>query len=149
MGDAPGAWSSPPASAGPMNIRATVFAVAIVEDDPSVREGLRSLLTSAGYSVLAFDSATAFLAEREAHAIGCLVVDAQMPVLSGLSLQKRLLAMKVSLPIIFVTARADDVREQALEQGAIAVLGKPFAADELLNAIQAAIGGALGQRPPP
>lgn len=132
-----------------MNSRATAFAVAIVEDDPSVREGLRSLITSAGYAVLAFESATDFLSEREGHAISCLVVDAQMPRLSGLSLQKRLLDMNVSMPIIFVTARADDVREQALAQGAIAVLGKPFAADELLGAIHSAIGGAVGQQPPP
>jgi FixJ family two-component response regulator len=132
-----------------MNIQATVFAVAIVEDDPSVREGLRSLITSAGYSVVPFESATDFLARRDAHAISCLVVDAQMPGLSGLSLQKRLLDMHVSLPIIFVTARADAVREQALERGAIAVLGKPFAADELLAAIQAAIGAAVGRSPTP
>lgn len=132
-----------------MSIQAAVFAVAIVEDDPSVREGLRSLLTSAGYSVLEFESATTFLAEREAHSISCLLVDAQMPVLSGLSLQKHLLDMNVSIPIIFVTGRADDVRELALEQGAIAVLGKPFAADELLDAVQSAIGGAPGRQPPP
>jgi CheY-like chemotaxis protein len=55
--------------------------------------------------------------------------------------------MNVSLPIIFVTARADAVREQALERGAIAVLGKPFAADELLGAIQAAMVAA-GQATP-
>jgi FixJ family two-component response regulator len=131
-----------------MNIQAPVFAVAIVEDDPSVREALRSLLTSAGYAVLAFESATAFLAEHEAHAISCLLVDAQMPVLSGLSLQKRLLDMNVSIPIIFVTGRADEVRELALERGAIAVLAKPFAADELLDAIQSAIRGTRGQQPP-
>lgn len=132
-----------------MNSRATASTVAIVEDDPSVREGLRSLITSAGYSVLAFESATAFLAEHDAHAISCLVVDAQMPLLSGLSLQKRLLDMNVSVPIIFVTARADEVREQALERGAIAVLGKPFAADELLGAIHSAIGAGVGRQPPP
>jgi FixJ family two-component response regulator len=113
-----------------------------VEDDASVRESLRSLLASAGYSVLLFESATAFLAEREAHDISCLIVDAQMPVVSGLSLQGRLLAMNVSTPIIFVTGRASAVREKALERGAVAVLGKPFAADELLEAVQSAIGGA-------
>lgn len=131
-----------------MNTQA-VFAIAIVEDDPSVRESLRSLLTSAGYAVRVFESATDFLAERAAHALSCLVVDAQMPSLSGLALQKRLLDMNVSLPTIFVTARADDVRDQALAQGAVAVLGKPFAADELLGAIQSAIAGAPAQRPSP
>lgn len=126
-----------------MSKQATV--IAVVEDDASVRESLRSLLASAGYSVLSFESATAFLAEREAHSISCLIVDAQMPVVSGLSLQSRLLAMNVTTPIIFVTGRANAVREKALERGAVAVLGKPFAADELLGAVQSALEGAPGE----
>lgn len=132
-----------------MTTQPAVFSVAIVEDDPSVREGLRTLITSAGYSVLVFESAADFLAAREAHKISCLVVDAQMPVLSGLALQSRLIDMNVSIPTIFVTARAQDVREQALERGAIAVLGKPFAADELLSIIQSVLAGAPRQPPPP
>lgn len=129
--------------AGPMSKQATL--IAIVEDDASVRDALRSLLASAGYSVLSFESATAFLAEREAHVIACLIIDAQMPGVSGLLLQSRLLAMNVTTPIIFVTGRANAVREKALERGAVAVLGKPFAADELLEAVQSAIGGAPGR----
>lgn len=125
-----------------------MFAVAIVEDDPSVREGLRSLLSSAGYAVVVFESATAFLAGRGAQPLSCLVVDAQMPGLGGLSLQRRLRQANVSVPIIFVTGHADEVRAEALEQGAVAVLGKPFSADELLDAIRSAVAGA-GKTPAP
>ena len=105
-----------------------------MDDDESVRNSINSLLRSAGYRTLMFESAEAFLESQRIGEPDGLVLDVTMPGLSGLELQRRLREMNCPVPIVFVTAHADDdVRRVALEQGAIAFFGKPFSDEALLG----------------
>jgi FixJ family two-component response regulator len=115
--------------------------IGIVDDDESVRESISSLVRSAGYRTAVFASAEEFLAaDQRAEMAVCLVLDVRMPGLSGLELQRCLADEERSIPIIFVTAHADEqLRVRALKQGAIAFLGKPFSGDVLLDAIRSAL----------
>jgi FixJ family two-component response regulator len=109
--------------------------VAVVDDDPSVRDGLRSLLASAGYIPRVFGSGRDFLGSPARSEVACLVLDAEMRGLSGLGLQRQLSELKVLVPIIFVTAAAAEVRARALAAGAFAVVGKPCNGELLLRLI--------------
>ena len=116
------------------------FLIGVVDDDESVREGVSSLLRSAGYRCALFPSAEAFLDSADLPNTSCAVLDIRMPGLSGLELQVRLRQMNRMIPIIVVTAHTDDaVRARALEQGAVAFLPKPFSEEALLGAIQASL----------
>ena len=127
----PGAWREP---------APTVSLIGVVDDDESVRDALSSLIRSAGYRCIVFPSAEAFLDSPDMYNTDCTVLDNRMPGLSGLELQLRLREMNYPVPIIFVTAHADDlVRTQALQQGAVAFLNKPCSEDALLGAIRSAI----------
>ena len=82
--------------------------VFVVDDDPSIRESLRLLLSSAGYGVKTFSSAKEFIeAERDIQDSACLVLDVKMPGLSGLELQERLLLRGSAMPIVFITGHGD------------------------------------------
>jgi FixJ family two-component response regulator len=123
-----------------MNKAATVGLVGIVDDDESVRNSISSLLRSAGYKTLAFESAEAFLDSGLISDADGLVLDVKMPGLSGIELQRRLIELKHMVPIVFVTAHADDeIREVALAQGAVAFFGKPFNDEALLSTLSSAI----------
>jgi len=114
--------------------------IAIVDDDPLVREGLSDCLDSAGYTVQAFGSAEEFLASKWLEPQSCLILDIQLPGISGLELRRRLAAVGNPVPIVFVTAHASEENcQQALESGAAAVLLKPVRREELLNALRSAI----------
>lgn len=114
----------------------TVF---VVDDDPSVRKALRRLLRSAGLHVETFESAEEFLQFERNDGPSCLVLDIQMPGLSGLQLQEQLATSGSTLPVIFITAYEDtNVRTRALDQGAARFLEKPFDDDVLLDAIRSA-----------
>jgi len=114
--------------------------VSVVDDDESVRESLPDLLRECGFAALAFASAEAFL---ESHALAhaqCLILDIAMPGMSGPDLQRELQRRRRELPIIFITARADDaLRQRLLERGAVDCLFKPFNETALLGAIHAAL----------
>ena len=114
--------------------------VFVVDDDVSVREALESLIRSAGLGVESFASAEEFLARDRGDEPGCLVLDVRLPNLSGIDLQKRMARLNLDLPIIFITGRGD-VRTtvQAMKAGALEFLTKPFADEELLDAIRHAI----------
>jgi FixJ family two-component response regulator len=115
--------------------------IGIVDDDESVRDSISSLLRSAGYKTESFESAEAYLNSERASEPNCLLLDVRMPGLSGLQLQSELNHQKVSIPVIFITAHPDEqVRERALSEGAVAVLGKPFNDEVLLGAIDSAVG---------
>ena len=122
--------------------------VAIVDDDASIREALRSLIASAGYVVRVFASAREFLSSSGRSELACVLLDAQMHGLSGLGLQRQLADMHARVPIIFVTASATEVRARALAAGAAAVVGKPFNGEQLLRIVarvtRAGRGGARG-----
>ena len=113
--------------------------VLVVDDDASVRVGVQRLLRSAGFVVETFASAEDFLEAWPSDNWGCLIVDIQMPGLSGLELQTKLAALGSTVPIIFITAHDDpNARTQALNGGATGFLEKPFDDEELLTAIHAA-----------
>ena len=114
--------------------------IAIVDDDPSVREGLSSLLRSAGLRVETFASAQEFLVRRGSEAPSCLVLDLQLPGLSGLDLQKRMAEVEPEIPIVFLTGHGNiPASVQAMKAGAVEFLTKPFDDQKLLNAIHEAV----------
>lgn len=114
--------------------------IAIVDDDDALRNSLDNLLRSVGFRVHGFASAEAFLQAQPAPETACLLLDVRLPGMNGLALQRQLVAAHGSLPIIFVTAYADDdVRARALAAGAVAFLSKPCREEELLQAIEAAL----------
>lgn len=119
--------------------------VAVIDDDESVRRALASLLRSLGMAVQTFSGAEAFLLSPCSGEAACLIVDLQMPDMGGLELQERLLALGHRFPIIFITAFPDaKLRERALAAGAVAFLAKPFAAQELICCIEAALQAGRG-----
>ncbi len=113
--------------------------VLVVDDDASVRVALQRLIRSAGLVAETFASAEDLLETWPSDNSGCLIVDVQMPGLSGLELQTELAALGSTVPIIFITAHDDpNARSQALSGGAADFLEKPFDDDELIAAIHAA-----------
>jgi FixJ family two-component response regulator len=115
--------------------------IGIVDDDASILRALSRLLGGAGFAVRAFGSAEEFLGLEHPETIDCLVLDIQMPGLSGFDLQERLAAARLPIPIIFITAHDDPLtRERARKSGAIAYLTKPFDAHALLEAVAKALG---------
>jgi FixJ family two-component response regulator len=113
----------------------------VVDDDPSIRDALTSLIRSVGLRVETFESARAFLTRQPPDAPGCLVLDVRLPGLSGLDLQRELAAAQITMPIIFITGHGDiPMTVQAMKAGAVEFLTKPFRDQELLDAIAQAIG---------
>jgi FixJ family two-component response regulator len=116
---------------------ATVF---VVDDDESVREALGSLVRSAGLGVATYATAQDFLAGPRADGPSCLVLDVQLPGLSGLDLQRRMAEGNLEIPIIFITGHGDvPTSVRAMKAGAVEFLTKPFGDADLLTAIQEAI----------
>lgn len=113
--------------------------VAVVDDDPRVRESLEQLFDSAGIAHISFHSAEEAL-HRGLGSIGCLITDVRMPGIDGCELQRRMTAIIPTLPVIFVTAHHnDEVRRSVLDQGAFAFFYKPFDGEELLNTVDVAL----------
>src|SRR5207249_4294639 len=114
--------------------------VFIVDDDRDTRESLRNLIRSAGLSAQTFSSAQEFLAAERPKAPGCLVLDVQLPGLSGLDLQQELAKAGVKIPIIFITGYGDiPTSVRAIKAGALEFLTKPVNREDLLHAIHQAI----------
>jgi FixJ family two-component response regulator len=113
--------------------------VSVVDDDESVRESLPDLLRQLGYSVRAFSSAEEFLASDCVRETRCLILDIAMPGMTGPDLQQELRIRGQEIPIVFITAQADEtVRPRSLEQGAVECLLKPFSDTALFEALNAA-----------
>lgn len=114
--------------------------VYVVDDDPSVRSALENLLSSHGMRVEAFPAAQDFLLGCPPDASGCLVLDVQMPGLSGLDLQRELKEAGIHLPVIFITGHGDiPTTVRAMKAGAAEFLTKPFGEQELLAAISQSV----------
>jgi FixJ family two-component response regulator len=114
--------------------------VFVVDDDESVRDALESLIRSEGLRVETFTSAQEFLARPKVAGPSCLVLDVRLPGLSGLDLQKRMVETDREVPIIFITGHGDvPTSVRAMKAGALEFLVKPFADQELLDAIRQAI----------
>lgn len=114
--------------------------VYVVDDNVSVREALWGLVRSAGYHVSTFESAQLFLASPENDEPSCLILDIELPGLSGLDLQDRIAAARGDLPIIFISGHADVPRSvRAMKGGAMEFLTKPFSDETILDAIERAL----------
>lgn len=114
--------------------------IAIVDDDASAREGLQSLIRSAGWRVETFASAQEFLSRRGAEAPSCLILDLQLPGLSGLDLQKQMAEVGLEIPIVFLTGHGNiPASVQAMKAGAVEFLTKPLDEQKLVDAIHEAI----------
>ena len=114
--------------------------VAVVDDDPSVRRGLERLIRSVGWKAESFESAQEFLERRRTEPPSCVVLDLQLPGLSGLDLQKRMAEAGLYTPIVFLTGHGSiPASVQAMKAGAIEFLTKPFDEQDLLKAIEEAI----------
>ncbi len=114
--------------------------VFVVDDDRSTRESLRNLLRSAGLNVQTFASAHEFLTSQRPEALSCLVLDVQLPGLSGLDLQQELAKGHAPIPIIFITGHGDiPMTVRAMKAGAIEFLTKPFRDEDLLKAVEQAL----------
>ena len=114
--------------------------VCVVDDDRSIRESLRNLIRSAGLNVQTFASAHEFLTRQRPEAPSCLVLDVQLPGLSGLDLQQELAKVNTPIPIIFITGHGDiPMTVRAMKAGAIEFLTKPFRDKDLLNAVEQAM----------
>ena len=115
----------------------TVF---IVDDDEGVRDGLSLLLATIGQSCELYESAQEFLDAYDDGKRGCLVLDIRMPRMTGLDLQKKLLEMESSLPIIFITGHGDiPMAVEAMRRGALDFIRKPFREHDLLERINEAL----------
>ena len=125
-----------------MATRETAALVAIVDDDESVRIALEELMKAVGLSAQTFASAEEFWSSGQQRQTACLIADVRMPGISGLELQSKLKAAHCRIPIIFITAHGDmNMRLQALREGAVEFLQKPFDDDVLLQHVRAALQG--------
>ena len=131
--------------------------ISIVDDDPFVRQAIDDLVQSLGYRASTFASAEDFLQSSYIHQTICLISDVQMPGLSGVDLQRVLIAQGNCMPMIFITAYFDErIRQSVMEAGAIGYLGKPFDDESLIELLQWALRsestfasrrGAVASRP--
>ena len=114
--------------------------VYVVDDDPSAREGLARLIRSAGLAAKTFESGEAFLAAPRPKTLSCLVLDVNLPGVSGLDLQQELAKSDVQVPIVFLTGQGDiPMTVRAIKAGAAGFLTKPFDDEELLNTVRQCI----------
>ena len=117
--------------------------VAIVDDDPSIREATSNLLQAAGFSTATFADAESFLKSAGERHAACLVADMRMPGMSGLELHQHLAASGAPIPTVLITAYASDATHlRAREAGIVCCLAKPFAPDELLECVRGALARA-------
>jgi FixJ family two-component response regulator len=113
--------------------------VCVVDDDSLIRDSTQRLIHSFGFRAEAFASAEEFRRAGYLEEAACLILDVRMPGMSGIELQRQLASRHREIPIIFITAYEDEVvRAQAIREGAVAVLIKPFSEEVLLDAIHMA-----------
>ena len=121
--------------------------VYVVEDDEAVRDSLELLLKSDGKPVKTYDNANAFLKDYSETMAGCIVLDIRMPGMDGMELQKKLNEKHSILPIIFVTGHGDvPMAVDAMKEGAVDFIQKPYREEALLQKIEAALEQDREQR---
>jgi len=114
--------------------------VFVVDDDPLVRDSVADLLVSAGFAAQTFGSATEFIQAKRPDASACLILDVELPDLSGLDLQTYLTKSGIEVPIVFLTGHGDIPKSvRAMKAGAVEFLTKPFRAQELVDAVRQAL----------
>jgi FixJ family two-component response regulator len=115
--------------------------VYVIDDDPSVRDAIEDLLRSVGLDVRVFGATNEFLQAERPDVPGCIVLDVRLPGSSGLEFQRFLAEANLSLPVIFISGHGDiPMSVRAMKAGAIEFLTKPLREQELLDAIQVALG---------
>jgi FixJ family two-component response regulator len=118
----------------------TIHMVVGVDDDIRIRESIESLVESAGFASLVFQSAEEFLRSGKVVEVSCLITDVRMPGMDGIELQRRVRFDRPQLPVIFISGHHDDeIRGKALEGGAFAFMYKPFDPGDLLAAVKRAM----------
>ena len=123
--------------------------ISIVDDDQSMRDATSRLVRSLGFAVATFASAEDFLESARVDDTSCLITDVQMPGLSGVELQSRLIADGRHMPIIGVTAHPEEsIRTQMMEAGAVGFLSKPFNDECLINCLATALKSRDTQHKP-
>ena len=114
--------------------------VAVVDDDVSVRESLPDLIREFGFSVQAFESAAELLASDRFGEIRCLIVDVEMPGMSGLELLHKVKHRGYAIPIVFVSGHGSEaLRRRLMEEGATECVFKPLSSTALVGAIEIAL----------
>ncbi|HEX3341915.1 MAG TPA: response regulator [Pseudolabrys sp.] len=123
--------------------------ISIVDDDESVLTAMRDMVESFGFTVGAFASAEEFLSSKRLHDTACLILDVEMPGMSGPDLYARLTASGHRIPTMFVTAFHDArIHDRVMKAGAVCCLAKPFDRNEFLNCIRSALRGRKsGEQP--
>lgn len=117
-----------------------VKTIAIVDDDPSVRQATSSLIRSLGMQAATFASAEDYLAALGTSAVDCLITDVQMDGIGGVELYQILRERGNATPVIFITAFPDErIRERVMAAGAVGFLGKPFEGQMLIDCIETAL----------
>ena|ERR1700744_1263443 len=120
--------------------------VAAVDDDFRVRESIESLLESAGYATVVFSSAEEFLLSGMLAEATCVITDVRMPGMDGIELQRRIRTERPRLPVILISAHYNaEIKQTALDGGAVDFLYKPFDGTDLLKIIQSALTDAMGK----
>jgi two-component system response regulator FixJ len=121
--------------------------VHVIDDDAAVRDSLRLLLATEGLDVVTHDSAIGFLSSIDPATTGCIVTDVRMPEMTGLELLLEVKGMGLSLPVIVISAHADvPLAVQAMKEGALDLLEKPFDDEALLAAVHHALALDSGKR---
>jgi FixJ family two-component response regulator len=121
--------------------------VFVIDDDPSVRDALDSLIRSVALNVRSFATTEEFLLSKRPEAPGCIVLDVRLPGRSGLDFQHEMTKSDIRLPVIFITGHGDvPMSVKAIKAGAIEFLTKPFRDQDLLDAIHVGIESDRLQR---
>jgi FixJ family two-component response regulator len=119
-----------------LSIRESIF---VVDDDPSMRKGIKRLLREHGFKATLFESSSALLGCADFDDAFCIILDIDLIDQSGIDLRRELLDRGVGLPVIFITGNdSDAIRSAALESGCIAYLAKPFSASSLIEPVERA-----------
>ena len=119
---------------------AAVPTVFVIDDDGGMRQAIQDLVESVGLRAEAFATGEEFLKRPRTADPSCLVLDVRLPQMSGLEFQQKLAELGVRVPIIFITAHGDTrMRMQALREGAVEFLAKPFDDEALLDSVRAAL----------
>jgi FixJ family two-component response regulator len=120
--------------------------ISVIDDDDLVREAIESLLQSLGYEVDTFASAADYLASNRVHNYSCIIADVQMPGMTGIDLQERLISEGFCTPIIFMSAHPEGLARRATEAGAVGFLCKPLKAEPLIEYLAKALKSKSDER---
>jgi len=118
--------------------RETSRVIVIIDDDDGVRDSTRVLLEACGYATDGYASANEFLAKTSGAAGDCLLLDVQMPGMSGIELLEHLRNHGIQTPVVLMTANIESLGDRAIRAGAVTVLRKPFAEEAVLKWISLA-----------